>query len=79
MPRSRGGANDWSNKVRACRRCNHAKGCMTEAEFRSVMFDERLMKQGRRLANQWVDQLRDARHAGRACGKDASLHPTQTK
>lgn len=32
-PRSRGGSNATANKVGACKRCNHAKGNMTLAEF----------------------------------------------
>lgn len=34
-PTSRGGANDELNVVAACRRCNGAKGDMTEDEFRT--------------------------------------------
>ena len=32
MPLSRGGADDWSNVVAACRGCNHAKGARTPDE-----------------------------------------------
>jgi 5-methylcytosine-specific restriction endonuclease McrA len=32
-PLSRGGANDWTNVVMACRPCNRAKGTKTVLEF----------------------------------------------
>jgi hypothetical protein len=33
LPRSRGGTNDPQNKVGTCKRCNNAKGFLTEQEF----------------------------------------------
>ncbi|HET9517230.1 MAG TPA: HNH endonuclease, partial [Actinoplanes sp.] len=32
LPRSRGGANSWTNTVAACERCNGRKGDRTPAE-----------------------------------------------
>ena len=42
IPRSRGGADNASNKVLACRSCNEHKGCKTPAEWaRSILqFDK---------------------------------------
>ena len=34
LPRSRGGANEWTNTVAACGRCNNRKGNRTPAEAR---------------------------------------------
>ncbi|GAA0567383.1 HNH endonuclease [Paractinoplanes ferrugineus] len=34
LPRSRGGANEWTNTVAACGRCNSRKGDRTPAEAR---------------------------------------------
>ncbi len=34
LPRSRGGANEWTNTVAACGRCNNRKGDRTPAEAR---------------------------------------------
>jgi hypothetical protein len=36
IPRARGGTNDDTNVVSACKRCNELKGMLTEAEFRSM-------------------------------------------
>ncbi len=36
IPLCRGGTNDETNQVSCCRRCNEAKGALTEAEFRSM-------------------------------------------
>lgn len=33
VPRSRGGAHEWSNVVSACRRCNHVKADRTVADL----------------------------------------------
>jgi len=34
LPRSRGGANEWTNTVAACGRCNNRKGDRTPSEAR---------------------------------------------
>ena len=34
LPRSRGGANEWTNTVAACGRCNNRKGSRTPGEAR---------------------------------------------
>jgi 5-methylcytosine-specific restriction endonuclease McrA len=34
LPRSRGGANEWTNTVAACGRCNNRKGNRTPSEAR---------------------------------------------
>jgi 5-methylcytosine-specific restriction endonuclease McrA len=34
LPRSRGGANEWTNTVAACGRCNNRKGSRTPVEAR---------------------------------------------
>lgn len=36
IPRIRGGADDDTNRVNCCQRCNLLKGVLTEAEFRSM-------------------------------------------
>lgn len=37
IPISRGGSNDISNIIPACRRCNLKKGALTENEFRELL------------------------------------------
>lgn len=44
LPLIRGGGNGRSNKAVACAACNHAKGMLTEAEYRAVMGDGRAVK-----------------------------------
>lgn len=55
IPRCRGGTNDETNQVSACRRCNELKGALTEAEFRSmssvdaVKFNDAVIEHGSKL------------------------------
>lgn len=52
IPRCRGGMNDETNLVSCCRRCNEAKGTLTEAEFRAmtavdaIRFNDAVQKYG---------------------------------
>lgn len=41
IPISRGGTNQWPNKVGACTTCNHGKANMTEQEFLTVAPEDR--------------------------------------
>lgn len=42
IPTCRGGADDDSNRASCCRRCNEAKGMLTEEEFRTMSVLEAL-------------------------------------
>lgn len=41
IPLDRGGSNEISNILPACRHCNRRKHCKTEEEFRALLADER--------------------------------------
>jgi len=39
IPLSRGGHNDYTNKIGCCSTCNNAKGCLTEEEYAPIHSD----------------------------------------
>lgn len=42
QPLSRGGTNAKKNLVACCRECNERKGCLTEAEFKLLLFPSKI-------------------------------------
>jgi 5-methylcytosine-specific restriction endonuclease McrA len=57
LPLCRGGDNRADNKVRACRRCNNRKSCLTDEEYLSVKEDNKARK---RLITEVLRQLSQA-------------------